>query len=74
MKYFDSIFQWGVLNRCRNMYSFQKCLVWVCVYREKKDMARFDMLSTVTALRRRFITAKISDYVIDALAYYFQLH
>ena len=48
-------------------------MVWGCVYMEKKVKARFDVLSEVTALRRRFITAMISDYVIDALAY-FQLH
>ena len=73
MEYVDSIFQRDVLNRCRNMYYFQNILVWGCVYLEKKVKARFDVLSAVTALRRRFITAMISDYVIDALAY-FQLH
>ena len=57
MKYFDLIFQWGLFDRCRNMFSFQNILVWICVYREKKDKARFDMLSAVTELRRRFITA-----------------
>ena len=55
------------------MYYFQNILVSGCVYLEKKVKTRFDVLSAVTALRRRFITAMISDYVIDALAY-FQLH
>ena len=69
MKYFDSILQWGVLDRCRNMYSFQNILVWGRVYREEKVKARFYVLSAVTSLHRRFITAMISDYVIDTLAY-----
>ena len=44
------------------------------MYLEKKIKARFDVLSAVTALGRRFITAMISDYVIDAFIADFQLH